>query len=143
LLQQYFSILLSWGRNFDVITNFFIDYIPLYNKFRAVSSIQVIAELCVPILAILALRDLFSKEINNVKKRKALEKAVFTFGGVIVLGFVLAHVFSTFEGIRDNNYKDLVGLIDAVIADRKAMLLSDTIRSLVLVILTGGILCYF
>lgn len=138
-----FSILLSWGRNFDVITNFFIDYIPLYNKFRAVSSIQVIAELCVPILAILALRDLFSKEINNVKKRKALEKAVFTFGGVIVLGFVLAHVFSTFEGIRDNNYKDLVGLIDAVIADRKAMLLSDTIRSLVLVILTGGILWLF
>ena len=138
-----FSILLSWGRNFDVITNFFIDYIPLYNKFRAVSSIQVIAELCVPILAILALRDLFSKEINNVQKRKALEKAVFTFGGVIVLGFVLAHVFSTFEGIRDNNYKDLVGLIDAVIADRKAMLLSDTIRSLVLVILTGGILCLF
>lgn len=138
-----FSILLSWGRNFDIITNFFIDYIPLYNKFRAVSSIQVIAELCVPILAILALRDLFSKEINNVKKRKALEKAVFTFGGVIVLGFVLAHVFSTFEGIRDNNYKDLVGLIDAVIADRKAMLLSDTIRSLVLVILTGGILWLF
>lgn len=138
-----FSILLSWGRNFDVITNFFIDYIPLYNKFRAVSSIQVIAELCVPILAILALRDLFSKEINNVKKRKALEKAVFTFGGVIVLGFVLAHVFSTFEGIRDNNYKDLVGLIDAVIADRKEMLLSDTIRSLVLVILTGGILWLF
>ena len=138
-----FSILLSWGRNFDVITNFFIDYIPLYNKFRAVSSIQVIAELCVPILAILALRDLFSKEINNVQKIKALEKAVFTFGGVIVLGFVLAHVFSTFEGIRDNNYKDLVGLIDAVIADRKAMLLSDTIRSLVLVILTGGILWLF
>ena len=138
-----FSILLSWGRNFDVITNFFIDYIPLYNKFRAVSSIQVIAELCVPILAILALRDLFSKEINNVKKRKALEIAVFTFGGVIVLGFLLAHVFSTFEGIRDNNYKDLVGLIDAVIADRKAMLLSDTIRSLVLVILTGGILWLF
>ena len=91
-----FSILLSWGRNFDVITNFFIDYIPLYNKFRAVYSIQVIAELCVPILAILALRDLFSKEINNVKKRKVLEKAVFTFGGVIVLGFLLAHVFSTF-----------------------------------------------
>lgn len=138
-----FSILLSWGRNFDVITNFFIDYIPLYNKFRAVSSIQVIAELCVPILAILALRDLFSKEINNVKKRKVLEKAVFTFGGVIVLGFLLAHVFSTFGGIRDNNYKDLVGLIDAVIADRKAMLLSDTIRSLVLVILTGGILWLF
>nr|WP_298994045.1 YfhO family protein [uncultured Polaribacter sp.] len=138
-----FSILLSWGRNFDIITNFFIDYVPLYNKFRAVSSIQVIAELCVPILAILALKEFFSKEINTIQKRKALEKAVFTFSGVIVLGFVLAHVFSTFEGIRDNNYKDLVGLIDAVIADRKAMLLSDTIRSLVLVILTGGILWLF
>ena len=135
-----FSILLSWGRNFEGLTNFFIDYIPLYNKFRAVSSIQVIAELCVPILGILALKEFFSAHYSEKNKRKSLKKAAFAFGGCIVLGFLLAHSFSTFQGLRDNNYQDLPGLIDAVIADRKAMLLFDTVRSLVLVLLSASIL---
>lgn len=138
-----FSIVLSWGRNFELVTNLFIDYIPLYNKFRAVSSIQVIAELCVPILAVLGLKELFFGDGTTQKKWKAVEKAAFTFGGLIILGFVLAHVFSTFEGLRDTNYKDLVGLIDAVIADRKAMLLSDTIRSLVFTAIATGMLWLF
>ena len=138
-----FAIVMSWGKNFAVITNFFIDYFPLYNKFRAVSSIQVIAELCVPILGVLALKEFFSSTRTKQEKKKALEKAVYVFGGLIVLGFLLAHMFSTFEGIRDANYKDLVGLIDAVIADRKAILLSDTIRSLVLMLLSAGVLWFF
>lgn len=138
-----FSILLSWGRNFEGLTNFFIDYIPLYNKFRAVSSVQVIAELCVPILGVLALKEFFSSELSVEKKRKALEKAVIVFGGLVLFGFIFAHIFSTFEGIRDANYNDLPGLLDAVIADRKSMLLMDTIRSLVLVIFSGAILWFF
>ncbi len=138
-----FSILLSWGRNFEGLTNFFIDYVPLYNKFRAVSSIQIIAELCVPILGVLALKEFFSSKKSDKKKLKALEKAVFTFGGLIVFGFILAHSFSTFQGIRDANYNDLPGLIDAVIADRKSMLLMDTLRSLILVILSAGVLWFF
>ncbi|PQJ79047.1 YfhO family protein [Polaribacter porphyrae] len=137
-----FSILLSWGRNFEGLTNFFIDYIPLYNKFRAVSSIQVIAELCVPILGVLALKEFFSSSISKKEKRKALEKAVFGFGGLIVFGFLLAHIFATFEGIRDNNYKDLPGLIDALIADRKSILLFDTLRSLGFVVATGAVLWF-
>ena len=57
-----FSILMSWGKNFELLTNFFIDYVPLYNKFRAVSSFQVIAELCIPLLGILAIKEfIFSK----------------------------------------------------------------------------------
>lgn len=138
-----FSILLSWGRNFEGLTNFFIDYIPLYNKFRAVSSIQVIAELCVPILGVLALKGFFNSEISNKNKQKALKNAVLGFGGLIVFGFLVAHSFSTFEGIRDANYNDLPGLLDAVIADRKSMLLMDTLRSLVLVVLSGGMLWFF
>jgi hypothetical protein len=137
-----FSILMSWGRNFEFLTNIFIDYFPLYNKFRAVSSIQVIAELCVPILGVLALKEFFSTQLSSEEKRDGLKKAVFIFGGLIVVGFLLAHSSSTFEGLRDNNYKELPGLIDALIADRKAMLFSDTLRSLLLVLLSGGILWF-
>lgn len=138
-----FSILLSWGRNLEGLTNFFIDYIPLYNKFRAVSSIQVIAELCVPILGVLALKEFFNSKILLENKRESLKKAAFTFGGLIIIGFLLAHSFSTFEGIRDANYNDLPGLLDAVISDRKSMLLMDTLRSLALVILSAGVLWFF
>ena len=139
-----FSIILSWGRNFEIVTNFFIDYVPLYNKFRAVSSIQVIAELCVPILGVLGLKKFFSLKINAREKQEALKKAVFIFGGLIILGFGLAHMFGTFEGLRDvQQYSEIPGFLDAVIADRKAMLFSDTIRSLVLVLISGGVLWFF
>ena len=135
-----FSILMSWGRNFDVLTNFFIDYFPLYNKFRAVSSIQIIAELCVPILGILALKEFFSSKISSDEKLDGLKKAVYAFGGLIIVGFLLAHGFSTFEGIRDAQYNQLPGLADAIISDRKSMLFTDTLRSLFLMILSAGVL---
>jgi hypothetical protein len=138
-----FSILMSWGRNFDMLTNLFIDYIPLYNKFRAVSSIQVVAELCIPILAILGLKAFFSPRISSDEKQDALKKALSIFGGCIVTGFLLAHAFSTFEGLRDSQYSQLPGLIDALIADRKSMLLMDSLRSLLLMFLSGSVLLLF
>ena len=139
-----FSILLSWGRNFEFLTHFFIDYVPLYNKFRAVSSIQVIAALCVPILSFLALKAFFSKVHTLAEKQEALKKVVYVFGGLIVVGFVSAHMFATFEGLRDQQkYNALPGLIDALIADRKAMLLTDTLRSFILMGIAGGTLWLF
>jgi hypothetical protein len=139
-----FSIILSWGRNFEMVTNFFIDYIPLYNKFRAVSSIQVIAELCVPVLGVLGLKAFFSSGITKEDKQESLKKSVLFFGGLIIIGFGLAHLFGAFEGLRDaQQYSEIPGFLDAVIADRKAMLFSDTVRSLVLVIITGGVLWFF
>jgi uncharacterized membrane protein YfhO len=139
-----FSIVLSWGRNFEGITNFFIDYIPLYNKFRAVSSIQVIAELCVPILGVLGLKAFFSPAMRKEEKQQGLKKAVLAFVALIVAGFCLAHMFGTFEGLRDaQQYSEIPGFLDAVISDRKAMLFSDTIRSLILVLISGGVLWLF
>ena len=136
-----FSILMSWGRNFEFLTNLFIDYFPLYNKFRAVSSIQVIAELCVPILAVLALQEFFKSDLSKKEKLDGLKKAIITFGGLIIAGFVLAHASSTFQGLRDvSNYQEVPGLIDALIEDRKAMLLFDSIRSLIFGLLSAGIL---
>ena len=138
-----FSIILSWGRNFEVITNFFIDYVPLYNKFRAVSSIQVIAELCVPILGVLGLKELFSSALEVKEKQAALKKAVIVFGGLIIVGFGFAHIFGTFEGLRDaQQYSEVPGFLDAVIADRKAMLFSDTVKSLVMVLISGAVLWF-
>lgn len=135
-----FSLLLSWGKNLEFLTNFFIDYVPLYNKFRAVSSIQVIAELCVPLLGVLALKGIFSESISKEDKIAALKKALYVTLGIIVVGFLYAYGFSTFEGIRDAQYQAYPGLIDAVIADRKSMLFWDSVRSLALITASFGVI---
>ncbi len=136
-----FSIIMSWGKNFPLPTDLFIDYFPLYDKFRAVSSIQVIAELCVPLLGILALKQFFSSDVSKEEKLQALKKAVYIMGGVTILFALMGSSLFSFEGLRDAQYEQqLPELVDALIADRKSMLMSDSFRSLILVLLTGGIL---
>ena len=62
LAGALFSLVLSWGKNFSFLTDLFIDFMPLYDKFRAVSSIQVVLELCVPILAIMGLQSFMTSD---------------------------------------------------------------------------------
>lgn len=138
-----FSIILSWGKNFPAITNFFIDYVPLYNKFRAVSSIQVIAELCVPLLGILALKELFSSNVSSEEKQNALKKSFYIVGGISLLFMLFGSSLFAFEGLRDGNYQQLPELIDAIIADRKSMLFNDSLRSLLLVLATAILLWFY
>jgi len=138
-----FSILLSWGKNFAGLTNFFIDYVPLYNKFRAVSSIQVIAELCVPILGVLGLRDLFSSVISSEEKERAVKNSLYVLGGIVLFFTLFGTSLFAFEGIRDGNYAELPGLIEALRDDRKSMFFNDSLRSLILIILAGGMLWFF
>ncbi|MEQ6123340.1 YfhO family protein [Pseudotenacibaculum sp. MALMAid0570] len=135
-----FSIAMSWGKNF-FLTDLFIDYMPLYNKFRAVSSFQVVAELCVPLLGILAIKEFFFSKVDNSQKIEALKKALYVTGGLVIVGLLYALGFSTFEGIRDANYAQYEGLIDAVIADRKSLLYSDSFRTIVLIGISFG-LCW-
>ena len=138
-----FSILMSWGKNFELLTNFFIDYIPLYNKFRAVSSFQVIAELCIPLLGILAIKEFIFSKLSKKEKLEAVKKAFYVTSGLIIIGLFYAISFSTFEGLRDANYSQYEGLLDAVIADRKSLLYSDSFRSLVLISVSFSILWLF
>ncbi|SOS47237.1 conserved membrane hypothetical protein [Tenacibaculum dicentrarchi] len=138
-----FSIILSWGKNFAGITNFFIDYVPLYNKFRAVSSIQVIAELCVPLLGIIALRDLFSSKVASEEKENALKNAFYVLGGITLLFALFGSSLFAFEGLRDAQYQQLPTLIDALISDRKAMLFNDSVRSFLLILVSAGVLWFY
>ena len=144
LAATIFSILLSWGKNFDLLTNFFIDYVPLYNKFRAVSSIQVIAEIAVPLLAILGLSHFLNTKVDKGDKLKA-----FKWAGISVAGLALfftaagANLFA-FESFRDGNYENmLAGLSDVLIEDRRTIFFQDSLRSLVYVVITGCLLWLF
>lgn len=138
------ALLLSWGKNFGLLTNFMIDYFPLYNKFRAVSSIQVILELCVPVLAILALVELFNKKNDSAKKLKDLKISVFITLGIGVLLFLIKGFFD-FVGQNDETYRQYYGddIVSLIVADRKAVYNSDLIRSMVYIGLAALVIWFF
>ena len=135
------SLLLSFGKNLGFLTNFFIDYVPLYDKFRAVSSIQVILELCIPALGILGLHQFF-KSSDQTQKIKALKNTFVITGGIALGFFLLKDVFLDFVGVNDGFYRENYGneFVDAVIEDRKSMLSADALRSFILVGLAAAVL---
>jgi len=144
LAATVFSILLSWGRHFSILTDFFIDYIPLYNKFRAVSSIQVIAELAVPLLGIIGLNE-FLKDINNQEQKlKYLKYSLYGVGGIALLFTLFGTSLFNFESFRDASLEGQIpGFSEALIADRKSIFFADSLRSLILILFAAGILLAF
>ena len=129
------SLLLSFGKNFDSLTNLFISYFPLYNKFRAVSSIQVILELCIPVLAVFGLTSLINKKINNSEKTKALYATLFVFLSILITLYFSSSYLS-FSGQSDLRLNQVVK--DVLIEDRKNIFLDQLVRTLfyVLIIFT-------
>ena len=135
------SLILSWGKNFSLLTDFMIDYFPLYDKFRAVSSIQVILELCAPVLAILAVNELFRNKITSAKKINALKISAITVVSILI-GLLLFKGMFNFSGnddafIKQNYGDELMALIQL---DREAIYTNDTLRSLLFVALAAVVL---
>ena len=139
-----FSLLMSYGKNLGFLTNFFIDYVPMYNNFRAVSSIQVIAELAIPLLAVLGLKEFFNKDVSSNKKWKSLKLTTYIVGGFALFFTIFGRFIFSFEGQNDMQLdKMMAGLSDVIIADRKTMFFQDSLRSLLLVLVVLGVLWAF
>ena len=141
LAGSIMALLLSWGKNFPALTDFMIDYFPLYNKFRAVSSIQVILELCIPILAVLGLARFFDGKLVNEEKLKALKIAALT---TIGLGIVLLLVRGLFNmtGQLDETYERYFGeqVVSMIQRDREIVYRNDTMRSLVFILIASTVM---
>ncbi|MDV6168598.1 YfhO family protein [Flavobacterium sp. DG1-102-2] len=139
LAGAIFSLLLSWGKFFPLLTNFFIDYFPMYNKFRAVASIQVLLEVCIPVLAVLGLNAFFT--LDKDKQFKALWQSSAVALGVIVLLFLCKGMFS-FAGLSDEQIAQSYppGFLEALKEDRKVMFSADLLRSGFLILISGLVL---
>ncbi|MCR4849529.1 MAG: YfhO family protein [Bacteroidales bacterium] len=96
LTATLLSILLSWGKNFMWFTNFFIDYFPGYNKFRAVSMTLVIAEVCIPLLGFLGLAEMVKSPEDFKKNMKKFFIALGTTAGICLLFYIAPKVFFSF-----------------------------------------------
>lgn len=139
------SLLLSYGKNFSFLTDFFINNVPLYNKFRAVSSIQVILELCIPIFAVFGLGRLFNAFEREESKKKALKLSVVVTAGLALIFLVFKNTFFDFSGLNDATYSQMYGpqFIEVLKQDRVTLFTNDTIRTLILVLLSAGLIWFY
>ena len=136
------SLLLSYGKNISFLTDLFIDYVPLYNKFRAVSSIQVILELCIPLLATLGLAQVFNKDVSSKAKLDALKKASAILVGTSTVFLVFKNSLFDFVGSTDGQFLQYYGasFVEAIRLDRSAIFSDDTLRTLLFVLATGTLI---
>lgn len=148
------AILLALGKHFPLVSDLFLDYLPLYNKFRAVESILVVVSILIPILAVLAIHELLErgKEIPNLDK-----KLLYTFAGVAGFCVLVAVMPSLFLDFRGSNHNELVAALGqqfgdnnlatqlgaALIKDRSDLASADAWRSAFIVAITFGLVWFF
>ena len=146
LAATVLSILLSWGKNFMGFTDFFIDYVPMYNKFRAVSSILVIAEFTIPLLAMLGLKEVVTRpQLLQERKKDFLISFALT-GGLALLFAVVPTLFfpsyvSTMEmnALRSIPGDQLMPLLANLEEVRKSLFTSDAWRSFFIISIGAGL----
>ena len=135
-----FSLILAWGSNLAVINNFLFEYMPLYNKFRAPSMALVITTLTMSALAILAVKRFLEDAKSDTKLSKALYIALGITGGLTLLFAVVPDVFFDFTSTADTRFAQIPELLDALIIQRRNMLVSDAWRSFAFIAATAALM---
>ena len=142
----FFSIVLSWGKNFMPLTDFFIDNVPLYNKFRAVSSLLVIAEFTIPLLAIFALKRLLEEPEILKQEKKPLGISLLLTAGIALLlavapgsigsGYVPAQEAQMLQNAVNQQMipaNELSGILANLGEMRAELVSSDALRSFIII----------
>ena len=156
LAATILSILLSWGKNFMGFTNFFIDYIPMYAKFRTVASILVIAEFTIPLLAMMALKRIVDEPDILAKKARWVYVSFALTGGVALLfwlapGLFFSQFISTNEMLQFTQIAQqgpeaaqfVDGLKGNIVNVRKYIMSADALRSFVIVLIGMALLMLY
>lgn len=150
LAATILSILLSWGRNFMPLTDFFIDYVPMYAKFRTVASILVIAEFTIPLLAVMALKT-FIEEKEALKQNMKYVYISFGLTAGVALLFALAPslFFSSFisdaemQALKNIPAEYLSPLMANLTQMREAMFSADCYRTVFIIVIGTALLVLY
>lgn len=135
------GIMLAWGKHFMMLTNFFMDHIPGYNKFRTVSMTLVIPAFTMPLLAILTIHQILFQGVEKQKLYNALKWSAGITGGIALLFFLLPDLAGDFVSARDSSYQQ--PLADALQADRRSLLRTDALRSVIFIGLSAGLIVLY
>ncbi|UOE40202.1 YfhO family protein [Chryseobacterium suipulveris] len=149
LAASVLTISLAWGSNFMALSDFFIDFVPFYNKFRAPSSILVVVELLFPLIAIVGLYRFFNSSSETETKQENVltddyKKKILTYVSASVLGITLILLFfgKSLLGFYTSNEKTYLPpyLLDFLVDERFKMFRIDAIKAIVYVGITAGVL---
>lgn len=140
LAATVFSIMMSWGRNFDLLTDFLFYNVPLYNKFRSVTMALCIAQMTVPFLAGLLLVKLAKGEVEQKDFYKGLKWTLGICGGLALIFGLMGGAFFSFTAPKDASIGYPDWLIEALHADRASKFRTDSFRTLFFVLATAGLL---
>ena len=144
LIATLCSFALAWGKNFMWLTEFFFNHFPMYNKFRAVESILVVAEITIPLLGLLALQRVIDQKIAWSELRKHILLAGGITGGLCLIGVVFTSsidVTSSYDAQWAGQMPEW--LKSAIMDERVAMIKADAIRSLIFVVLGCSIVYWY
>lgn len=147
LIATLLSIIMAWGKNFPAFNEFLFEYLPMYNKFRTPSMSLVIANVTTVLMAILALKTILNKEVAQKHLQKALYISTGITGGLCLLFIIFAGSFS-YSGLSDMQMASQYGnqwqaIQDILVSDRKDLLVSDSMRSLILILLAAATIWLF
>lgn len=140
-----FILCVSMGKNFATFNYFMFDHFPLFNKFRSPNMASAIASVVVPMMGIWALKDIFGEKITKADLFKKLKLSLIITGGLCVLILIATQTAMDFKAARDEQMAQQYGqpgpdLIKALREDRSSAASSDALRSLIFVLLAGGVL---
>ena len=135
------TLMLSWGKNFMPLTDFFIDHVPMYNKFRTVSMMLVVSGFCVGLLAISGLKEFLKKDADKDKNKKALYIAAGIAGGLCIIFWLLPSLNGNFTNAYDMQFTGAYEFLKSTLpVDRKNMMQSDAGRSFIFIAISGAVL---
>jgi hypothetical protein len=135
------TVMLSWGHNFMGLTEFFINHVPLYNKFRTVSMTLVATGFGMTLIAVLALKEFFDSKTDKQKLIRPIMISAGIVGGIALICAAFPSISGDFVAAADAQYKgDYAFLKETLPLDRAAMLRSDAFRSVAFILISAGLL---
>jgi len=140
LVATFFSFALSWGRNWMWLTELFYNWFPMYSKFRSVSSILIVAEITMPLLGFMAIKQIMDGKVERNELNRSIYISAGITGGICLLLALFGGSLFSFTSSNDSFPE---WFIPAIIAERASILRSDSFRSLVFIILSAGVVWLF
>lgn len=135
------TFLFSMGSNAEAVNRFFFDYVPLFNKFRTPNSVLSVTVVLVATLAVLALAEIVQQRSQKKEVLRSLYIALGITGSIALFFAFLGSGMFDFTTPQETQYQEVIR--EALIADRKSMMQNDALRSLLIVLLTAGLVWAF
>lgn len=137
LVATFFSFALSWGKNWMWLTELFYNWFPMYSKFRSVSSVLIVAEMTVPLLGFMAIKQIMDGKVERNELNRSIYIAAGITGGLCLLLALFGGSMFTFISSNDSFPE---WFMPAIIAERASILRSDSFRSFLFILLSAGVI---